>query len=84
MSAKRFTDDQIVEILREADETSIPEVAGKYRVRQKTLYLWRKQFIETQPTHLRVRWLEEENLRLEKAVEELEAEVRFFKGGPAF
>jgi len=44
MGKRRFTEEQIVTILREADQRPVPEVAKKHRVGEHTLYAWRKRF----------------------------------------
>lgn len=48
-----FTEEQMVKILREADRTSVPEVAKKYGVSEQTLYTWRKKFGQLDPTDVK-------------------------------
>src|SRR5438046_4477586 len=65
MKKTRFTDEQMVTILREADEKPVPEVAKKHGVSAQTLYAWRKHFGSLEPTDVkRLRQLEQENGRL--------------------
>jgi hypothetical protein len=40
----RFTEEQMVTILREADEKPAPEVAKKHGVSAQTIYGWREHF----------------------------------------
>ncbi len=79
MKKTRFTDEQMVTILREADEKSVPEVAKKHGVSAQTIYAWRKHFGSLEPSDVkRLRQLEQENGRL-KMVADRDLEIDVLK-----
>lgn len=80
MKKTRFTEEQMVTILREADERSVPEVAKKHGVSAQAIYAWRKHFGSLEPADVkRRRQLEQENQRLKKMVADRELELDILK-----
>jgi len=80
MKKSRFTDEQMVAALREADRTSVPEVAKKHRVSEQTIYAWRKRFGQLEPMDVkRLRTLETENAKLKRMLAEREMAIETLK-----
>ena len=76
MRKSRFTDEQIVAILREAHRSSVAETAKKHKVSEQTIYLWRKHFAGLTPADVkRLKALELENAKLKRLLAERDLEV---------
>jgi transposase-like protein len=80
MKKARFSEEQMVAILREADQRPIAEVAKKHGVSDQTLYAWRKRFGTLEPADVkRLRQVEQENGRLKKMVADRDLEIDVLK-----
>ena len=80
MKKARFSEEQMVAILREADQRPIAEVAKKHGVGDQTIYAWRKRFGTLEPADVkRLRQVEQENGRLKKMVADRDLEIDVLK-----
>ena len=77
MARKRFTPEQIITMLREAEvllnqATSVAEVCCKLGISEPTYYRWRKEYGGMRVDQARrLKELEQENARLKKLVADL-------------
>jgi putative transposase len=80
MKKSRYSDEQIVRILREADQMPVTQVAKKNGVSDATIYTWRKRFGEMEVNDVRhLKQLEQENGRLKKLLAERDLEIEVMK-----
>ena len=85
MARKRFTSEQIITMLREAEVlvnqgSTVIEVARKLGIAEQTYYRWRKEYGGMRIDQAkRLKDLEQENVRLKKLVADLSLDNAILK-----
>ena len=81
MKRSRFSEEQIIGILREGSGTNtIREVCAKHNVSEATFYAWKRKYGGMDVSEARrLRALEEENNRLKRLVAELSVQNQLLK-----
>lgn len=81
MQRKRFSEEQIIPILKEAEAgLPLPELLRKYAISAGTFYRWKSKFggLEISDAK-RLKQLEEENRRLKKLVADQALDIQILK-----
>jgi len=81
MKRKRFTDEQIIRILQEAQSgLSVADVCRKHNCSEQSFYRWKAKFGGMEVSEAkRLRDLERENTELKKMVAEQALDIRMLK-----
>jgi putative transposase len=80
MRKSRFTEEQMVAMVREVDREQVGAVAKRHGVSEQTIYTWRKRFGGMQACDVRrLKRVEQENARLKKLVAERDLEIEIMK-----
>ena len=80
MKKKRFTNEQIVRILRAAEATTIEAAARQHGVSEQSIYRWKRQFGQMDVDDVReLRHLRHQKARLKKVLAERDLEVEVMK-----
>lgn len=81
MKRKRFTENQIHDILKESEAgLPTPEICRKYGISKNTFYNWRSKYAGIELSDLkRLRALEDENSKLKKLVADQALDVLALK-----
>lgn len=79
---KRFTEEQIVALLREAEtgNKTVAELARQHGVSEPTIYGWKRKYGGMEQAEVRrLRELEKENARLKRLLAERDVEIDVIK-----
>ena len=80
MKQGRFSNEQIVRILRETDQVSVAVVAKRYGVSNATIYIWAKKFGQLDTDEVKsLKALETENAQLKKILVDRDLEIEVMK-----
>lgn len=80
MKKSRYTEEQIVRILRETDRDKIAEVAKRNGVSESAIYAWQKRFGEMEANDVKLmKELQTENARLKKLLAERDLSIEIMK-----
>jgi putative transposase len=82
MKKSKFTEEQIIGILKEQEQsnTKVADIGRKHGISEQTFHNWKKKYGGLTVDELRrMKELEQENSRLKRAVAELTLDVQILK-----
>jgi len=80
MKKVRFTDEQIVEIVRESQAHGVPATAKKFSVSEQSIYIWKRRFGTMDTSQVaELKKIQSENARLKKLLAERDLEIEVMK-----
>lgn len=80
MKKSRYSEEQIVRILREADKEPVAAVAKRHGVSEQSIYSWRQRYSEMAVDEVKqMKTLTQENARLKKLLAERDLEIEIMK-----
>jgi putative transposase len=80
MRKSKFTEGQMVSIVRECDRDDVVAVAKRHKISAQTIYIWKKKFGAFDANEVRrLKQLEIENGRLKKILAERDLEIEVMK-----
>jgi putative transposase len=80
MKRSRFSEEQIIAVLKEAEATSVKGACAKYNISAASYYTWKRKYggMEVDEAR-RLRALEDENGRLKRLVADLSIQNQILK-----
>ncbi|MBV9392073.1 MAG: transposase [Verrucomicrobia bacterium] len=80
MKRSRFSEEQVIAILKEAEAEPIKTVCARHNISQPTYYHWKSKFggMEVEEAR-RLRALEDENSRLKRVVADQAVQIQILK-----
>lgn len=80
MKKRRFSEEQIVQIVRESYAHGVVETARRKKISEQTIYVWRRRYGGMEVNQVaELKRLQQENARLKKLVADRDLEIEVMK-----